>query len=128
VTAKPAAPKNETRDGREPVDPGGIDDQKIDYERIADAIGGYCGKLIRFMKGRTGASHQEIEENVYDGSHRAWNTIKTLACRTNSKILETMGRSKMKGPRPYFKADQRSYRITKQVSGSFTPETPLKLG
>jgi hypothetical protein len=77
---------------------------EIDYDKLADDIGGLCGKLIRFMKDKTGASHQDIYENVYDGSSRAWNTIKTLVCRTNNKILEAMRKPKFKrGPRLFFK-------------------------
>jgi hypothetical protein len=101
---------------------------EVEYDKLADHIGSFYGKLIRFMKDKTGVTHQEILDAVYEGSEREWPTIKTLVNRTNNKIVESMRVLKIGGPRLHFKADQRAYRVTKHVSGSSSPETPVKPG
>jgi hypothetical protein len=69
------------------------------------------------MKDRTGATHQEILDAVYDREEREWATIKTLVNRTNNKILDAMSKLKISGPRLEFKTDLRAYRVTKNFQG-----------
>jgi hypothetical protein len=102
-----ATPSKEAKT-RENLTPPSIPTPQINYETIYAALVNANklrpARLVKFMADRVTASHAEVLNGVYEGSERAWETIKSLVNRTNNALLDLRGSEQATARRLKFKA------------------------